>query len=402
VTRRVRVLLLAFALVAGGAACGGDDEDGGEEGGGEATVEATGEPIKIGGIFDLTGATADVGTPYAEGVRAYVDFVNEDGGIEGRTIELTSEDYAYDVARAEQLYSRLTSEGVVAIQGWGTGDTEALRGRVTTDELPFMSASYSAELIDPSETPYNFVVATSYSDQMRIALKWIAEDAGGPAEVAVFHHDSPFGESPVADGEAYIEEQGLDLGYQAYAMPTGATDYVSELSRARSQGANYIVIQNVSTPAAQLAQDVQRQNLDIQIVCLNWCGDELFIDLAGEAAEGVVAVMPFAPATSDAEGISQPADALASGSIEEKGVHYVQGWYTMAVMTEGIRHAVEAGEEVTGPSLKEALEAMGPFETGDVTAPIDFSEESHAGMQGSRLFRVEDGVFAELTDFMEP
>ncbi len=400
-TRRVHVLLLALALVAGGAACGGDD-DGEEEGGGEATVEATGEPIKIGGIFDLTGATADVGTPYAEGVRAYVDFVNEDGGIEGRRIELTSEDYAYDVARAEQLYSRLTSEGVVAIQGWGTGDTEALRGRVATDELPFMSASYSEELVDPSETPYNFVVATSYSDQMRIALKWIADDAGGRAEVAVFHHDSPFGESPVADGEAYIEEQGLDLGYEAYAMPTGATDYVGELSRASSQGASYIVIQNVSTPAAQLAKDVQRQNLDIQIVCLNWCGDELFIDLAGEAAEGVVAVMPFAPATSDAEGISEPAEALQEGSIEEKGVHYVQGWYTMAVMAQGIRHAVEGGDEVTGPSLKEALEAMEPFETGDVTAPIDFSEESHAGMQGSRLFRVEDGVFTELTDFMEP
>src|SRR5690606_5700629 len=135
--------------------------------------------------------------------------------------------------------------------------------------LPFMSASWAETLIDPAETPYNFVVGATYSDQMRVALAWIAEDAGGPAEVAVFHHDSPFGESPVEDGRAYIEQQGLELGYEAYAMPGGATDYVGELSRAQSQGAQYIVIQNVASPAAQLASNVASQGLDMQIVCLN-------------------------------------------------------------------------------------------------------------------------------------
>jgi branched-chain amino acid transport system substrate-binding protein len=397
VTRRLlAALVLSLVVAVAAAACGGDDGDG--NGGGEAS----GEPITIGGIFDLSGATADVGTPYADGVKAYVEFVNANGGIEGRTINLVSEDYAYDVARAERLYSRLKSDGAIAIQGWGTGDTEALRGRVTTDELPFMSASYAETLVDPAETPYNFVVATTYSDQMRIALKWIAEDAGGRSEVAVFHHDSPFGEAPLEDGEAYIEEEGLDLGYETYAMPTGATDYVSELSRAKGQGAKYIVIQNVSSPAAQLAKDVQRQGLDAKIVCLNWCGDELFVDLAGDAAEGVVAVMPFGPATADVPGLDEPREGLGGGNLEEEGVHFVQGWYTMAVMAEGLRRALEDADEVNGPALKTALEEIPEFETGEVSAPIDFTAESHAGMQASKLFQVENGTWTELTDFMEP
>ena len=37
--------------------------------------------IKIGGLFDITGGTGSVGTPYAEGVRDYVRFINEGGGI---------------------------------------------------------------------------------------------------------------------------------------------------------------------------------------------------------------------------------------------------------------------------------------------------------------------------------
>ena len=58
-----------------------------------------------------------------------------------------------------------------------------------------------------SREPANFVVAPTYSDQMRVALNWISEDAGGASEVAVFHHDSPFGQAPVADGEAWVEDR---------------------------------------------------------------------------------------------------------------------------------------------------------------------------------------------------
>jgi branched-chain amino acid transport system substrate-binding protein len=385
-------VLAAIALVA--FACGDDDEPAGD-----GATEVT-----IGALFDLTGATSDVGVPYADGVKDYVEFANANGVAGDLEINLVSEDYGYDVAVAEQVYSRLKAEEAVAIQGWGTGDTEALRGKITADKLPFMSASYAETLTDPEETPYNFVVGTSYSDQMRIALKWIAEAAGDHAEVAVFHHDSPFGEAPLADGEAYIEEQGLDLGFETYAMPAEATDFVSELSQAGGQGAGYIVVQNVSTPAAQLAKDIQQQGLDIQMVCLNWCADELFVDLAGPAAEGVVAVSPFAPASADSPGLEEPASYLEStgSSLEEKGLHYAQGWYTMAVMVRGLVEAAEAGDEITGETVKTALEEMGPVDTGEVSSPIDFGADSHKGMTQSRLFQVENGTWTAITDFLSP
>jgi branched-chain amino acid transport system substrate-binding protein len=238
---------------------------------------------------------------------------------------------------------------------------------------------------------------------MRIALKWIAEESGGNAQVAVFHNDSPFGESPLADGEAYIEEEGLNLGYEAYPMPAEATDYVSELERAKGQGANYIVIQNVSTPAAQLAKDVQRQGIDAQIVCLNWCADELFIKLAGDAAGGAVGVMPFASTASGAPGLKEPASAAGGqAALARKGVHYVQGWYTMDVMTEGIRKALEDSDSLDGEKIKDALQEMGEVETGEVTGPIEFSADSHAGMQESRLFEVQNAQWKPITDFLAP
>lgn len=396
-TRWLVAVLAALSL--GLTACAPGGGGGGSGGNSEG-------PIKIGVIADLTGATGDVGNPYNKGMMAYVDWLNGKGGIDGRKIDATSKDYAYDVPTAERLYKEYVNDGVVAIQGWGTGDSEALMKKVAADELPFMSASYAEALTDPKTAPYNFVVAPTYSDQMRVALNWISKDAGGPAQVAMFHNDSPFGLAPLEDGQAWIKEQGLDLKMTPYAMPSGAANYVGLLSQAEKQGAKYIVIQNVSSPAAQVAKDIKAQGLDMKIVCLNWCADEQFVDTAGDAAEGHVLVQPFAPITADQPGNEEVQTYLKGkgSSLEKEGLHYTQGWYTMHVMVEGIRAALEDGGDLTGTSIKEALETMGPIDTGGVvgTGKVEFTADSHRGSTGSGIYVAKGGVMEPLETGVTP
>ena len=390
-----RVVALACAGALALSACGGSES--------EKAASSDG-PIKVGVLSDLSGATADVGTPYAEGIRGYAAWINKNGGIEGRKLELLANDYAYKVPQAEQLYSQYRSEGVVGVQGWGTGDTEALRQKVTQDEIPFMSASYAESLVDPAKTPYNFVVAPTYSDQIRIAVKQIAERAKGHQEIAVFHHDSPFGTAPIEDGRAYITQAGLDLGYRAYAMPAGATDYAGILSQAKAQGAKWAIVQNVSGPAALLARNIKQQGMDMKLVCLNWCADEGFVTAAADAAEGALLVQPWAPPATSAKGFEQIAQHLSSegSSLEKKGLHYAQGWFTMHVMAEGIRAVVKGGQKVTGPALKKALEEMGAVDTGGVSAPIDFSADSHRGASKSGVYTVKGRTLEQVAASVTP
>ena len=68
--------------------------------GGEETGSMV-RPIKVGAVFDLTGATSDIGTPWSEGVRGYIEWLNEGGGIAGRQVELLFQDYGYRVDVAE-------------------------------------------------------------------------------------------------------------------------------------------------------------------------------------------------------------------------------------------------------------------------------------------------------------
>jgi branched-chain amino acid transport system substrate-binding protein len=383
---RTSLVVTAAALLA--AACGGPSAGGGDEGG----------PIKVGILADLTGATADVGTPYNEGMLDYIAWRNQQGGIEGRLIEPDSNDYAYKVPQAEELYKRYVAEGAVVIQGWGTSDSDALRGKVAADELPFMSGSLADVLSDPASSPYTFVPFATYNAQIRTALNWINEDSGGTGKVAVLHIDSPAGAGPAEAGRKWIEEQGMGLGYSVYPMPS-ASNFVALLAKARDEGAQYLIVQHVSTPAAQVAKDLKAAGLPMKLVCLSICADEFFVKTAGaDAAEGHIMVNPVTPPSVRKPGHAQLEQFLASKgeSLADQNVHYVQGWYTMHAMAVGIEKVLASGEELTGPAVKAALEESDPIDTGGVSAPIDFSATSHAGSSEAGVYQVTGGRMTEL------
>jgi branched-chain amino acid transport system substrate-binding protein len=396
---RKLVLFVALALLAG--ACGGGGGGGGDNKGAQSADK---KPVIVGAIFDQSGVTSDVGTPYSQGIVDFVKFKNDKGGIEGHRIDLRSSDFGYKVPNAEQLYSQYVSEGAIAFMGWGTADTEALRTRVTSDEIPFMSASYAETLSNPEETPFNFFPGVSYSNQLRAVLKYVSEqEKGAQAKVAVFHHDSPFGTSPLEDGQKYIDENKLKIEMVSVKMPTGAQDFNPQLQN-EGKGAKYIVIQNVPSPSAKLAQNVRAAGNQATIICMNWSGDELFLNGAGAAAEGAIAVMPFAPPGAGAKGLEDLVTFTGSeANLQAKGIRYVQGWFTMATMSEGIGKALKAadGADVTGAEVKAALETVKDFETGGVSKPINFSETNHAGLQSTPLYVVKSGKFEKLTDEIE-
>ncbi len=384
--------LTAALLLLLATACGGD---GGGDGGPET--------IRVGAIFDLTGPTADVGTDYADGMRSYVDWVNTQGGIEGRPIELMYQDYAYQVPRAEQLYRQFVTGGAVVFMGWGTGDTEALSRYIAEDEVPFSSASLSHILGDPAEAPYNFLVATSYTDQFRIALDWIASNHGeGTPVVALMHNASPFGLSPSRyGGVEFAEALGIDL--TLYEMPRGAVDFTAEFSRIRQSGAQYVVFQNTSGPAAVALQNAHTLGLDATFICLNWCANAQLVRIAGDAAEGVMGTIPYAPLGVDVPGtrvIREYLDAKGE-SIEGRTNAFTQAWWTFAVFAEAMRQVLAGGDELTGANIKAALETFTDFDMQGVTVPLTFTPTDHLGAKGLRMFRVEGGEWVPVTEFIQ-
>ena len=94
------------------------------------------DKVFVGQLVDYTGATSFGGKYYGPSVRDAVDFVNANGGAAGTTIDMETVDYAYKIPDAIANYKRWKGKGMVMLQGWGTGDTEALIGFVAEDKVP--------------------------------------------------------------------------------------------------------------------------------------------------------------------------------------------------------------------------------------------------------------------------
>lgn len=109
----IAALTLVLGLFVG--ACGGDDDDT-SSGGGDSSAASSDEPIKIGNISSITnlGGTFE---PYQQAVEAYFNYINEEGGIDGRPVELTSVDDQGDPAKNAAIVRDLVDKGVIATVG---------------------------------------------------------------------------------------------------------------------------------------------------------------------------------------------------------------------------------------------------------------------------------------------
>ncbi|MEA3348916.1 MAG: ABC transporter substrate-binding protein [Pseudomonadota bacterium] len=361
--------------------------------------------IKIGGLFDITGGTGSVGTPYAEGVRDYVRHINDNGGINGVKIELFDVDYAYKIPQALAAYKKFKTQKVVAIQGWGTGDTEAMSPLIKKDKIPYFSASYSEHLTDPKVTPYNFMVGTTYADQARVALKFIKDtwtDKSRNPRVAFIYNDTGFGRSPFFtvkfqgqnfDGaEAYAEEIGVDLVAKPI-IGLRALDATPQLLNMKKADPDFAICQETSVMATIL-KDAKKLKLRTKFFALNWAMSGKLRELAGDAAEGCYWTNPFCLWTDDAPGVKEAravSEKYHPGKVQI--VNYFQGFTAMKVMAEAIGNVKG---EINGPSIKAALENMTDFDTGGLTVPISFSAKSHKGSMGLNIYQVQNGKFVAV------
>src|SRR3546814_1569623 len=107
------------------------------------------EKVFVGNLVDYTGATSSTGKFSGPGKEDAIRWINENGGINGTMIDFETIDYSYQAPRAIAQYKAWKQKGAVAIQGYGTADTEALIGFVTADRIPYYSLSLSAHLTDP-------------------------------------------------------------------------------------------------------------------------------------------------------------------------------------------------------------------------------------------------------------
>jgi branched-chain amino acid transport system substrate-binding protein len=368
------------------------------------TGQAVAQEIKVGGIFDLTGITSDVGKPYAQGVRDYVALTNSKGGVSGKKIKLLDVDYGYKIPEAVSAYKRMKEEQVVLINGWGTGDTLALKNFINEDKIPYFSGSFAGDLTDPTKTPYNFFVAPSYSDQIRAWMSWVKEDWKDKTrapKVALFYGDNAYGKAPMPAGRAFAKENGIEV-VDEEILPGNFQDATSQLLNMKQKGADYAYINVTTTGVSLVLKGAKALGLATKFGSNPYGFSEQLPLVAKETAEGVTGVMPHVPFGTAVPGMKALEDFhTANHPTDTHDAMYVRGWASATVWVEALKRADKAGK-LTGEGVKAALETFKDFDLGGLTSPVTWTSTDHRPSTKTAVYMIKDGKLVKVKDYDMP
>jgi branched-chain amino acid transport system substrate-binding protein len=368
-------------------------------------LPAGAQEIKVGGIFDLTGITSDVGKPFAQGVQDHVALLNASGGINGKKVKLIGVDYGYKIPEAVSAYKRLTTdEQVIMINGWGTGDTLALKDFVNKDKIPYISASFAGDLTDPSKTPYNFFVAPSYSDQLRAWLSWVKsdwKDKSRAPKVAFFYGDNAYGRAPIEAGRRFCKENGIDL-VDEEVVPGNFQDATSQLLNMKQKGADYAYINVTTTGVSLILRDARKLGLNTKFGSNPYGFSESLPAVAREVAEGVTGVVPHVPFGENVPGMKELMDFHQKNHPNDThDAMYVRGWTYVTVWGEALRRADKAGQ-LSGEGVKKALETLKDFDVGGLTSPVTYTANDHRPSTKTPIYQIKGGKLVKVAEYDMP
>lgn len=356
------------------------------------------DSITVPGLYDESGATSDVGRPTAFGSRDTIKYINENDLL-SRTIDHPNEDYAYEVPKAQQLYKKYTSGSEPStIIGYGTADTEALSGQVARDEIVYISASYSANLLT-DETPYNFFGNLDYTSQMRAHLKWIAENDSG-ARIAVVYPNNPFGQAPVEGAKQYAKELGLEVGSDIN-LPLTANSATTQLRQAKNDNDDYLLVQATSAPMRVLLQDKQNVYPDVTVCGNTYTIDERVVAESPETFEGARYVNAFRTFQGALDNDSKGAEIIRANfkregrnldNPEVAQLNYIRGMVHALLAMHGLKNAIEQDLDPTqGKNARKGMFGIKNNNIEGLTEPFSYKEGDRRPTMDGRLFEVTDG-----------
>ena len=360
-------------------------------------------PVRVGNLVDFSGPTASVGLPYGRGKQDAVMWINANGGVAGRPIALDTFDTGYQVPPVLVRYQIWHQDGTVAVQGWGTADTEALVRFVSEDEIPFFSASYSGALTDPlgrgpeakRPSAYNFIMGPSYSDGIRALLDWAKADwqaAGheGPPRYVHMGDNHPYPNSAKKAGEDYARDQGFTV-LPAIHYPLTAGDVRQQCLDLKEAAVDYAYLGNTAASNVGLLETCRKMGVQTQFLANIWGIDENALKAAGPAADGVVWVMGGGSWLEDAPGMAK-VRAIAAAADPNLGYqphHYVRAVCAVFFMREAMAWAAANGG-ISGPGIRDGMYQKRdwvPDGLEGACAPATWTPDDHRGFNQIRIYR---------------
>ncbi|WP_170338655.1 ABC transporter substrate-binding protein [Ruegeria arenilitoris] len=206
------------------------------------TQGVTDDEIVIGSVNDLSGIFAAVGVPATKGANVVFDRVNANGGVHGRKIRYVVEDNGYQMPRAMQGYNKLLNRDKVFAMLQSLGTPMNLAGFKLLDPkgIPNVAPLSAARQMLQEPMKNKFTSFSSYYDQARVGVKYLAQEFGGD-KVCTMYLPTDFGKEILEGSQEGARESGTTFAAETTHKPD-ETDFVGSLSKLKEEGCDIVTI----------------------------------------------------------------------------------------------------------------------------------------------------------------
>ncbi len=171
----------------------------------------TAKSILLGQSAAFSGPAAQLGIQMNIGTKAYFDYVNSQGGVHGRKIELKTRDDKYEANLCVEATKKLIGEDkVFALVSYvGTPTTGAAMPTITEAKVPLVGPFTGAELLRTPVSRYVFNVRASYYDETEKIVEQLVST--GNKKIAVFYQDDAYGQAGLKGVDIAISKRDLKI-----------------------------------------------------------------------------------------------------------------------------------------------------------------------------------------------
>jgi branched-chain amino acid transport system substrate-binding protein len=243
------------------------------------------EPIKLGAFFDLTGTSSAIGTPTKLVAEMVVKKINEEGGINGRPLQLVIADDEGDPTKAAIIAKKfIESDKVVAIIGPTRTDTGmAAKPIVEQMQVPTFMCVGGDPVITVAPFKWTFKSPQRTSVAAKKTFEYMKKK--GIQKIAIITSADGFGR----DGKNWLEKLAPDYGLKIIASESfQATDndMTAQLIKIKATSPEAIICWTIGKAGSIVAKNVRQLAINSPLYQCHGLPDPIYVKLAGEASEG--------------------------------------------------------------------------------------------------------------------
>ncbi|PIF73792.1 ABC-type branched-subunit amino acid transport system substrate-binding protein [Variovorax sp. 54] len=279
-TLRILASLAAFAALSVGAQNNKSKYDEG----------ASETEIRIGHTSPQSGpASAWGGTGKA--MAAYFKMVNDNGGINGRKINLITYDDSYEPARTVEATRKAIESDKVLFMAGGMGSSTqlAVAPYLNQKKVPqlFLAAAAS-KLTDPKKFPYTLILATTYEFEGGSWARHLSQTKPN-ARVAVIYQDDEAGRAVLSGFKSKLAGTNIAVvSEQTYTVADPTID--SQIIAMKNSGADAVLMVTISKMSALALRKIRALSWD-PVIYVSAGGSSpkaSFAPVGLESARGVI------------------------------------------------------------------------------------------------------------------